>query len=124
MALLRLNSTTYSSHEVEAALCVWEELDRRTRPPERLHNLALFHWRAEHGTADLRTAAMDLARYADEMYQLLSTIEWEGLAFDWEIIPAILDTVVWHSLGPAPTLPLTRTSAMHVLEGLQAKRYR
>lgn len=124
MTLLRLNSPTYSSEEVEAALCIWEELDRRTRPPERLHNLALFHWRAEHGTADLRTVAVDLARYADGMYQLLSAAEWNGLAFDWEIVPAILDTVAWHPFGPAPMLPLTRMSAMHLLEGLQANRQR
>lgn len=122
--LLLPNGATYSWDEVEAALCVWEELDRRTRPPEHLQNLGLLHWRWTHGTSEMRTAAIGLARYVDEMYQLLSTTEWEPLAFDWEIIPAILDTVVWSSSGPAPTLPANRKSAMQILDRLTAKEYR
>ncbi len=63
---------------------------------------------------------MGLARYVDEIYQLLPTTEWEPLAFDWEVVPAILDTVVWSASGPAPTLPVNRRSAVHLLESLKA----
>ena len=67
---------------------------------------------------------MELARYVDEMYHLLSTAEWHGLAFDWEIVPTILDTIVWGPAGPTTTLPVTRTSAMEILERFRAKRFR
>jgi hypothetical protein len=98
------DSGAYSYDQVEAALCVWEELDRRTRIDADEHP-ALTEWRDEHGTSALRRVAIGLADHVEAIYQALPAEEWDGLAYDWEIVPAVLDFVHWWAPeGPRPML--------------------
>lgn len=105
------DSSTYSNEQVEAALCIWEELDRRTRnEPEEY--TALTDWRDDHGTSALRCVAIELVDHVEAIYHSLPAEEWDGLAYDWEIVPAILDFVHWWAPGgPKPMLSTEPSTA-------------
>lgn len=64
-------SSRYSIDQMEAALCIWGELDRRTLLAEtdRYHDLA--RWREDNGTYALRHAAIGLVNYVEAVYQAL-----------------------------------------------------
>ena len=93
-------ASNYSVLQAEAALCIWEELDRRTCLTNPNRCPELIRWREDHGSFALRHAALGLAGDVEALYDALPAEDWDGLAFDWEIVPAILDWVVWRDEGP------------------------
>jgi hypothetical protein len=97
-------SSRYSIDQIEAALCIWEELNRRTLETESARYSDLAQWREDHGTYALRHAAIGLVNYVEAVYQALPPEEWDGLAYDWEIVPAVLNWVSWLGAEPVPLL--------------------
>lgn len=114
-------SSTYSVLQAEAALCIWEELDRRTCPMSPNRCAELIRWREDHGSYALRHAALGLAGDVETLYDALPTEEWDGLAFDWEIIPAILDWVVWSDDGPFLILAPGKPTAKFLCNGIRRR---
>lgn len=110
---------SYSRNDVEAALCIWEELDRRTRSNDWQGDPNLPRWRKQYGVSALRDAAMDLVDYVEALYQALPPEEWDGLAYDQQIVPAILDWVSWQSPKPVPLLATGTATAASLMAGLR-----
>ena len=88
----------YTHLELEAALCVWEDINLRTGAENRHEGMA--EWRDIVGTVAARHASIDLARYVLQVYAAGNASDprgdaWDSWVYDWEIVPAILDTVVF-----------------------------
>jgi hypothetical protein len=94
---------TYSHLQVEAALCIWEEIIERTAKRRDSEHAALIAYRKNCGTGALRHESITLAAYCLAVYDLLPEHARDGYPYDWEIIPAILDTIDW-SIGPQALL--------------------
>lgn len=108
--------TTFNIGQIETALCIWEALDRRTLIEHTDQHPALHRWREDYGSYALRHAAIGLTDYVEAIYQAASPEDWDGLAFDWEIVPAILDWVSWRSPEPVPLLAVSRKAALGLAE--------
>jgi len=100
----------YSHLQVEAALCIWEDLLGRYDAP--LAHPASFraYWQV-HGTVAMRHLSIALADYCLAVYDAIPADDRHGHPYDWEIIPAILDTVDW-SVGPEILLPPAEAAAI------------
>jgi hypothetical protein len=74
----------YSTDEVEAAMCIWEEcINRRLEKDDKL-----FDWlRGGEGVASARDMCIQLCGDLEESYLLAR--EWFGFddSFDWEFVP-------------------------------------
>ncbi|XHE14388.1 hypothetical protein PCC82_06540 [Agrobacterium deltaense] len=86
----------FSFLEMEAALCVWEwMLDVGAKNVER--------WREAIGTAEARQTCFAIGRYCLEIYDLGKKMDgpnaWDGLSFDWDVIPAICETILFADDG-------------------------
>lgn len=92
--------STYSMIQAETALCIWEELNCRTCLANPRRCPEVIRWREANGVYALRHAALGLAGALEALYDALPPDEWDGLAFDWVIVPAFLDWVVWTDEGP------------------------
>lgn len=90
----------YTHLQMEAALCIWESLDARSQDEGEYPAVAAF--RQTHGTAEFRHMAVLLVPYCLNIYHAMPKRLVEGLAYDWDVIPAILDSVDWRNM---PTLP-------------------
>ena len=114
-------TSSYSTLQAETALCIWEELDWRTNLTNPKRCAELIRWRENHGTYALRHAALGLAGDIEALYDALPAEDWDGLAFDWEIVPTVLDWVVWTGNRPflllAPGLP----TAMFLCKGIRRR---
>lgn len=86
-------------------MCIWEELDERSRGPRSQPRFE--RWRQNYGTSALRNQALALIAYCEAMYYALPVEEWDGIAYDWEIIPYLLDFVVVDRDELVPVLPTT-----------------
>jgi hypothetical protein len=94
----------YSHLQVEAALCIWESLMRDyDATPFDTETPFATYWR-EHGTVHMRHLSIALAGYCLAVYDALPADARDGRPYDWEVIPAILDTIDW-SIGPDIRLP-------------------
>jgi hypothetical protein len=94
----------YSHLQVEAALCIWEKFldDYNGLGVEEAPPFAEY-WR-EHGTVHMRHLSIALAGYCLAVHDALADDVVDGRPYDWEIIPAILDTIDWN-IGPDIRLP-------------------
>ena len=114
-------TSSYSMLQAETALCIWEELDWRTNLTNPKRCAELIRWREEYGSYALRHAALSLAGDIEALYDALPAEDWDGLAFDWEIVPAVLDWVIWTGDRPflllAPGLP----TAMFLCKGIRRR---
>lgn len=115
------NDQTITPLELEAALCVWEYLNEQT-VADRLPyaNPQLVQLRHDIGTAELRSASLAIGRYCLAVYDLIPADIRDGLAYDWEIIPAIVDTIPF-DLDPLPTQS-PADAAPIVIKTLSAER--
>lgn len=94
--------------QVEAIQCVWEEV------LERLNNAhihpQLEKYRSDYGSAQLRSDCVDVGVWAEAAAELIPEDLRDGVAYDWEIIPAFVGLVDWekhfnpYSSAP-PALP-------------------
>ena len=114
-----LETSTYSMVEAETALCIFEELDRRTATDNPDRCPAVSRWREDNGVYALRHAALGLAGAVDALYNAIPGDEWDGLAFDWHIVPAILNWVVWTDEGPFLILGEGKPTATLIMKTLR-----
>lgn len=75
----------------------------------------LAHWE-QVGTGAMRHTAKDLAPFALAVYDAIPPLALDGYAYDWEVIPAILDRIDWTSTGY--TLPDPKSAAREVVAAL------
>lgn len=106
-------SDTYSTLEVEAALCVWEAINERTSNDNDARHATLNAFRDGYGTVHLRHLSMKIGRWCLAVYDAGNAADphgnaWDSVTYDWEFIPACLDRVAWPSdphASDEPTLP-------------------
>lgn len=95
---------SFSLLEMEAALCVWEWINERTdtRIP-MADDASVTSWRDAIGTVEARHASYKIGRYCLKIFELGKEIAgpdaWDGGAYDWEVIPAICETILFASDG-------------------------
>lgn len=100
---------TYTALQAEAALCLWEAMidARMTSTLPALDSA----WEAA-GAATMRHHALALAPFALAVYDALPAEARECVAYDYEIIPAVLAVVRWSGAGYA--LPPVEDAARDV----------
>lgn len=80
--------------EVEAALCVWECINEWTICEKKTRRQDWVELREAVGSVELRHSSMELGVWCLEVYDLCTKNDpnfFEGEAYDWEVIPLILD---------------------------------
>lgn len=87
--------TTYTDMQCETAQIVWEVM-LDTRKPGTLMDAA---WN-DTGTYAMRGAARSIALQIEHEWQQVSEDQRDGLAFDWEVVPAVLDITEWIADAP------------------------
>lgn len=101
--------------QVETALCIWEYVLEQTTNQNRSEPEALYNWfTQEQGVYAGRSAAIDLAWLVERAYQVGNggdKLLLDGLAFDWEIVPYIIET--WAELFDYPA-EITAQNADHL----------
>jgi len=101
---LRRDGDVYEQAEV--ALCVWEYVIENTGRDERGElQESLYNWFTQgQGVFAGRTAAIELAWLVERAYRVGhgegEEYRLDGLAFDWEIVPYIIET--WAELFDGP----------------------
>lgn len=96
------STTTYTTGDVEAALCVWEwVLDRTLITTEDSHP-ALNEYRETYGTAQLRSDCVDIGVWVDKVYNLLDEDTKDRHCFDWDVVPEIMEHVTFGAPLPEP----------------------
>src|SRR5690606_7463986 len=114
-------TSSYSMLQAETALCIWEELDWRTNLTNPRRCEELIRWRQDYGSYALRHAALGLAGDIEALYDALPAEDWVGLAFDWEIVPTILDWVVCAGDRPFLLRAPGRPTATFLCKGMRRK---
>lgn len=105
-ANMRINELTdpkrgaFTFLEMEAALCVWEWIIEQTNPGNQPETEASIHaaaWREAIGTVEARHASYEIGRYCLRVYEKGKEIggpdAWDAVPYDWEVIPAICETI-------------------------------
>ena len=96
----------FTAGEVEAALCIWESMlyfrglheDRRPVPDNIVRMSEL--WDAT-GWVAMRMCVLNMVPLAQDTYAALSgVLEEGGFTFDFDFIPAVVETVRWSENGP------------------------
>ncbi|MCA1869604.1 hypothetical protein HW571_28765 [Agrobacterium genomosp. 3] len=105
-AQVRDGLRSFTIGNVEAALCIWESMlyfrglheDRRPVPDNIVRMSEL--WDAA-GWVAMRSCALDIVPLAENAYAALSGIlEESGFTFDFDFIPAVVETLQWSENGP------------------------
>lgn len=91
--------------QVETALCIWEHVIESTGRDDRGNPDSLYNWfTQEQGVFAGRAAAIDLAWLVERAYQVghgqNEEYRLDGFAFDWEIVPYIIE--IWAELFDSP----------------------
>lgn len=106
----RKKDPTYTALQVEAALCVWEQLNEWTlgndedkaklaeAAKDNPHSLAAIRleWiemREGTGSAEMRSQSIVLGQWCLEIYDILTANDrdfFDWYSYDWEVIPAML----------------------------------
>lgn len=95
----------YTESNVEAALCVWEDLLARTSGDLSGDDPGLDAFLHANGTVVLRQHAVSLGVWVDQAYGLMNEDVRDAVPFDWEIVPALMDLVEWRADGYSTPLP-------------------
>ncbi len=85
---------TYSHLELEAALCVWECLNDWTILDEKRLRPDWNELREGVGSVELRHQSIALGKWCLSVYDIVTATNrdfFDGYAYDWEVIPLILD---------------------------------
>lgn len=109
-------SSRYSPFEMEAALCVWEHFNDITVCTDK-PDPDWMAYREGVGSAELRHESIAIGRWALQVYDLLPQWYRESGAYDWEIIPAIVDT-----LTPGQTSRDPKEARYAILNSTGARR--
>jgi len=108
----RAPESAYTTLQVEAALCLYEAMiDARMDSTSPAFEDA--------GSLTMRHHAIALAPYALAVFELIPEETRFGHAYDFGIIPAILNTVIWNHAGYL--LPDVETARDAVVEALAAE---
>lgn len=113
--------TKFSYLEVEAALCVWETINDWT-----LGDKPRADWEAlrKHtGSVELRHWSIELGQWALQVYDICTKHDrdfFDGIAYDWEVIPMILDFV---NVDGAQTTGGIELPAPHAVASMVARRH-
>ena len=116
----------YTELEAEAALCLWEAMIEAKAEAEKLQDCGvgggddLLNAWEDTGTMFMRHEALRLAHVVCETFALIPVDLRDGHSFDWEIVPAILDTFRWSHAGGAHDEPAQIAAV--VSEVLSAQR--
>ncbi len=95
----------YTHLELEAALCVWEDMCDRIHDPHAIqHYNGLYNAYVQSGTFSMRHASIPIGQWCLKVHDLIDRDLLYGLSYDWEVIPAMLDQVSW-SPGGYPEMP-------------------
>jgi hypothetical protein len=86
---LRPEPQVFNSCEVEAALCVFEWM---------MASHTMTPWFEGTGWAAMRSVAADVGVWCNSLYEHLPKKWVEGRAWDWDIIPAMLDQLDWNKV--------------------------
>ena len=90
-----MTKATFTRDEVEAALCIWEELNDRTRTDRASMYPDLVAYREGVGSCSLRMDCVDLAPWSENVYEEIGEGVRDSFSYDWEIIPEILNAVTF-----------------------------
>lgn len=112
------STDTFTPLELEAALCVWEWVDSRSVGLTDDVRADVLSLRQAIGTVELRSRCGDIGRYCLKVYDHIPETARDGHAYDWEIIPAILETFDWARTTEPPHPP--EQCALLVAEALTA----
>lgn len=89
----------YTALEVEAALCVWEEMLDRARQrdgqPWAAPMIALWD---DVGVYQMRAVARALGRALEPVWHTVPEAERDGYSYDWGFIPDALATIDWQAV--------------------------
>jgi hypothetical protein len=100
---------TYSALEAEAALCIWEDmLDRR----DTFYKEAF----TPNGSVTMRHLSLELAPFVLRVYDRIADEVCGMWSYDWEVIPAILNTITF---AASHTLPDETEAAAKALASLK-----
>lgn len=95
----------YTELEAEAALCLWEamieakiEAEKRADYGDGVTSDLLSAWE-DSGSMFMRQEALRLAHVVCETFDLIPADVRDGHPYDWEVVPAILDTFRWSHAG-------------------------
>lgn len=109
---------SYTHLEVEAALCVWEYLNDVTLLDPSRQDPQWVALRESVGSVELRHASIEIGIWALKVYDLCTERDpsfFDGLAYDWEVVPAIVDRCRDEDGLPLiHSLPSVEATAMHV----------
>lgn len=108
----------YTHLQVEAALCVWEYLNDVTLLDLSREDPQWVELRESVGSVELRHASIEIGIWALKVYDACTERDpsfFDGLAYDWEIIPAIVDRCRDADGDPViRDFPPVEATAMHV----------
>ena len=88
-----MNKEPVSAETALTALCVWEEMLRinATEEDDELNTL----WENE-GICEMRVHALTIAKWVDEVFELVPEDDRYDFAFDWEFVPECVGHVTWN----------------------------
>jgi hypothetical protein len=84
----------YTHLEMEAALCVWECINDWTLPDMRTKRADWIELREGVGSVEMRHQSIVLGKWCLQVYEICTKHDpdfFDGVAYDWEVIPMILD---------------------------------
>jgi len=99
------STDTFTPLELEAALCVWEWIDSRSVGLTDDVRADVLSLRQAIGTVELRSRCGHIGRYCLKVYDHIPEAARDGHAYDWEVIPAILETFDWVRTTEPPHPP-------------------
>ena len=116
--------TKFAYLEVEAALCVWECINDWTLGVGGATTRGDWEaLRKNTGSAELRHWSIDLGQWALQVYDICTKHDrdfFDGIAYDWEVIPMILDFV---NVDGAQTTSGVELPAPHAVASMVARRH-
>lgn len=107
----------WSHLAMEAALCVWEDMnERRVRPPEQ--NQSMIRLWEEFGTVHMRSLSPAIASWIVEAYEFIEPDSLDMSPYDWEIVPTFVGLVDWTGPNGKPRLMAPKAAAAVVVQKL------
>lgn len=100
----------WSHLAMEAALCVWEDLNER-RHHFAQNNQALVKFWEEYGTVHVRATSPAIGSWIVEAFDFIERDSLDGSPYDWEIVPAFVGLVDWSRGGHKPVLMAPKAAA-------------
>lgn len=97
---------------METALAIYDEFISRPRAGDG--DDAIQQWRDDNGMAALRALAIGLAPAFERVWNALSPQQRDSVTWDWEFVPALVDTLDFSADQPQAD-EIAMTNAAHAL---------